>query len=69
VPNSATRALLSARSDFCVAHCSSTLHILLFHIADDRLPTIAHMHVFDPDKLLPAVPQASKNLNLHCISP
>jgi hypothetical protein len=59
----------SARSDFCVAPCSSTLHILLFHIADDGLPTIVYMDVLDTDKLLAAVTQSSKNLNLHCISP
>jgi hypothetical protein len=27
------------------------------------------MHVLDADKLLPAITQASKNLNLHCVSP
>jgi hypothetical protein len=41
----------------------------LSHIADDGLPTIIYMDVLDADKLLPAVTQASKNLNLGCISP
>ena len=36
-------------------------YILLFHIADDRLPTIVHMYVLDADKLLPAITQASKD--------
>ena len=42
--------------------------ILLFHIADDGLATIVHMDVLDADKLLPAIPKASKNLNLGRIS-
>ena len=53
---------------FCVAHCSSILRILLFNVADDSLPAIVHMDVLDADKLLPAVTQSSKNLNLHRIS-
>ena len=40
-----------------------------FHVANDGLTTIAHMDVLDADKLLAAVTQASKDLNLHCISP
>jgi hypothetical protein len=40
------------------------LRIGFFHIADDRLPTIIHMDVLDADKLVTAIPQASKNLNL-----
>ena len=40
-----------------------------FHIADDGLTTIVHMNVLDPEKLLPAVPQASKNLNLSLHKP
>ena len=58
-----------ARSDFCIVRCSSILRILLLHIADDGLPTIVHMNVLDADKLLAAVTQASKNLNLRRISP
>jgi undecaprenyl pyrophosphate phosphatase UppP len=46
-----------------------TLRIRLFHIADDGLPTIVHIDVLDADKLLPAVTQASTNLNLGCVSP
>ncbi len=34
--------------------------ILLLHIADDGLPTIIHMDVLDPDKLLSSVAQASQ---------
>ena len=40
-----------------------------FHIADDGLPIIVHMDVLDADKLLPAITQASKNLNLGRKSP
>jgi hypothetical protein len=40
------------------------LRIGFFHIADDGLPTIVDMDVLDADKLLTAIPQASKNLNL-----
>ena len=29
---------------------SSILRILLFHVADDRLPTVIHMDMFDADK-------------------
>jgi hypothetical protein len=68
-PSQRSRHWSLRRSDFCVAHCSSTLHIRLFHIADDGLPAIVYMDVLDADKLLAAVTQASKNLNLHCISP
>jgi hypothetical protein len=32
------------------------------HIADDGLTTIVHMNMLDADKLLPAIPQASKKL-------
>ena len=39
-----------------------------FHIADDGLPTIIHMDVLDAHKLLPAVAQAAKDLNLGGIS-
>ena len=42
--------------------------ILVFHIADDSLTTIVHMDVLDADVLLAAVSQASKDLNLGCIS-
>jgi hypothetical protein len=45
------------------------LRIGFFHIADDGLSAIVHMDVLNADKLLPAVTQASKNLNLSCISP
>jgi hypothetical protein len=41
--------------------------IRLFHIANDGPPTIMDMHMLDANKLLPAVTQASKNLNLHRI--
>jgi hypothetical protein len=46
-----------------------TWRIRLLHIADDGLPTIVHMDVLDADKLLPAVAQAAKDLNLGCVSP
>jgi hypothetical protein len=46
-----------------------TLHIRLFHIADDCLPAVVHMHMLDAVKLLPAVTQPSKNLYLGRISP
>ena len=45
------------------------LRILLLHIADNGLPTVIHMDMFDADKLLPAVAQALKDFNLGCISP
>ena len=41
---------------------------LLFHIADESLTTMVYMDVLDADNLLPAVTQASKDLNLGCIS-
>ncbi len=40
-----------------------------FQIADDGLPPVIHMDVLNADKLLPTTPQASKDLNLGCISP
>jgi hypothetical protein len=39
------------------------------HITDDGLPTLVHMNMLNADNLLTAVAQASKNLNLRCISP
>jgi hypothetical protein len=39
-----------------------------FHIANDGLPTIVHVDVLDAHKLLPAVTQAAKDLNLAGIS-
>jgi hypothetical protein len=44
------------------------LRIGFFHIADDSLPTIVHVDVLDAHKLLPAVTQAAKDLNLGGIS-
>ena len=41
--------------------------ILLFHVTDDGLSTIIYMDVLDADKLLPAIAQPSKNLNLRRI--
>jgi hypothetical protein len=46
-----------------------TLRIRPFHIADDGLPAVIHMNMFDADYLLPAMTQASKNLYLRRISP
>ena len=43
------------------------LRIGFFHIADDGLPTIVHMDMFDADNLLSAMTQPSKNLNLRRI--
>ncbi len=40
------------------------LRILPLHIANDGLPTIAHMDVLDAHKLLPSVMQASAKTNL-----
>jgi hypothetical protein len=45
----------------------SLLRIRHFHIADDGLPTVIDVDVVDVDKLLTAVTQPSKNLNLHHI--
>jgi hypothetical protein len=39
----------------------------LSHIADDGLPAIVHMDMFDADNLLSAMTQPSKNLNLRRI--
>jgi hypothetical protein len=50
---------ITLRSNLCI----------LFHIADDGLPTLVHMNMLDADNLLTAITQASKDLNLHCISP
>ena len=41
--------------------------IRLFQIADDGLPTIVDMDMFDADKLMTAMTQPSKNLNLRGI--
>ena len=41
----------------------------LFHIPDDSLSAIVHMDMLDAGKLLPAITQASKNLNLGRIGP
>jgi hypothetical protein len=43
------------------------LRIGFFHIADDGLPTIVDMDMFDADKLMTAITQPSKNLNLRRI--
>ena len=43
--------------------------ILLFHVADDGLSTIVYMDVLDTDKLLSAVAQTSKYLDLGGVSP
>ena len=45
------------------------LSIRFFHIANDGLTTVVHMDMLDADKLLPAITQASKDLNLGRISP
>jgi len=37
-----------------------------FQIANDCLPTIIHMHMLDPNELVPSVPQSTQNLHLHC---
>ena len=47
--------------------CSSILRFPLFHIADDGLPTIVHMDMFDTDNLLPASTQPAENFHLHRI--
>jgi hypothetical protein len=44
-------------------------YIRLLHIADNGLTAIVHMDVLDADKLLPAVPQASKYFDLSRVSP
>ncbi|MGO9686276.1 MAG: hypothetical protein ACLPTZ_27500 [Beijerinckiaceae bacterium] len=41
-----------------------TLRIRLSHIADDRLPAVIYMNVLDTKVLMPAMTQASKNLDL-----
>jgi hypothetical protein len=41
--------------------------VLLFHIANDGLPSIVHMNVLDTHKLMTAITQPSKNLNLRRI--
>jgi len=43
------------------------LRIGFFHIADDGLPTIVDMDMFDADKLLPADTQSAENFHLHRI--
>ena len=40
-----------------------------FHVTDDGLTAVVHMDVLDSDKLLTAVTQASKELNLRGVSP
>ena len=40
-----------------------------FHIADDGLPAVVHMNMFDADVLLAAITEAPKNLNLGRIGP
>ena len=74
MPNDATRAkcfpfLGTSRANLLRRPPLLNLRILLLHIADDGLPALVHVDVLDADKLLAAVTQASKNLNLHCISP
>ena len=50
-------------------HCASCVlgfsSILLFHIADEGLPTVVHMDV----QMAPAITQPPKDLNLGCTSP
>jgi hypothetical protein len=67
--NSSCLAVASQLARNSASRCSSILHILFFHIANDGLPTIVHMDVLDADKLLAAGSQATKNLNLGRISP
>ena len=57
------------RQGWCQAMLYRGLSIGLFHIADESLPAVVHMDVLDTDKLLAATTQASKDLNLGCISP
>jgi hypothetical protein len=45
------------------------LRVWPFHIADDCLPAVVHMNMFDADKLLSAIAQPSKYLDLGGISP
>ena len=45
------------------------LRILLLHIADDGLSTIAHVDMLDADNLLSPIAQPSKYLDLGCVSP
>ena len=40
----------------------SSIFCILFHIANDGLPTVVHVDVLDADDLLIDVTQASKNL-------
>jgi hypothetical protein len=58
---------LPARADIQERWLKLGLRIGFFHIADDSLPTIVHMDMFDADNLLSAMTQASKNLNLRRI--
>ena len=50
-----------------VTPASVAMTTAIFFIPDDGLTTIVHMDVFDPDKLMTAITQPSKNLNLHRI--
>jgi hypothetical protein len=63
VPSGATGAIPPKR------HLSPFLGIFRFHIANDGLPTVVHVHMLDADKLVTVVTQASKDLNLGCIGP
>ena len=45
----------------------TTLLLLSFHVSNNGLPAVVHMHMFDADKLVPAMTQAPKNFHLHRI--
>jgi len=50
-------------------HPEIGLRIGFFQVANDSLPTVVHMDVLHTNKLVPAVTQAPKDLNLGRISP
>jgi hypothetical protein len=46
-----------------------TLRIRFFHVADEGLPAVIHMNMFNADNLMSAMTQASKNLRLRRVRP
>jgi hypothetical protein len=46
-----------------------TLRIRFFHVADEGLPAVIHMNMFNADNLMSAMTQASKNLCLRRVRP
>jgi hypothetical protein len=42
--------------------------LVVFHIANDRLPAVTYMNVLNADELLPAAAQASKDFDLRRVS-